>query len=62
MTNLDKYLEKYSDEFSEVMSGQYILGVEELENILKTALEKDKKFVIVEQKEGFIDGQSYKLV
>jgi hypothetical protein len=64
MTYLDKYLEKYPKEFNEAMSGGTIFGVEEMEIILKKALEQNKKFVLInnEDEKEISDGQSYKLV
>lgn len=63
MTYLEKYLEKYPKEFNEVMSGGVILGHTEIEAILKTALEQNKKFVIIEPEDDEVcDGETYKLV
>lgn len=64
MTYLEKYLEKYPSEFNEAMSGESIFGIEEIEIILKKALEQNKKFVLVnnESDEEISDGQTYELI
>jgi hypothetical protein len=64
MTYLEKYLEKYPKEFQTAMSGGTIFGIDEMEDILKKALEQNKKFVLInnEDEDEISDGQSYKLV
>ena len=64
MTYLDKYLEKYPKEFQTAMSGGTIFGIDEMEIILKKALEQNKKFVLInnEDEDEISDGQIYKLV
>jgi hypothetical protein len=63
MTYLQKYIEKYPKEFQTAMSGGTIFGVTEINEILKTALEQNKKFVIIEPEDDEVcDGESYKLV
>jgi len=63
MTYLEKYLEKYPKEFNEIMSGEMIFGIDEIETILKEALEKNKKFVLENNEDDEIsDGQTYKLI
>jgi hypothetical protein len=63
MTYLQKYIEKYPKEFQTAMSGGVILGHIEIEQILKKALEQNKKFVIIEPKDAEVcDGETYKLV
>jgi hypothetical protein len=63
MTYLQKYIEKYPKEFNEAMSGTTMFGSEEMEAILKTALEQNKKFVIVIEKDlSICDGGTYKLI
>jgi hypothetical protein len=63
MTYLEKYLEKYPKEFQTAMSGGTIFGIDEMEDILKTALEQNKKFVIINPEDDEVyDGETYKLV
>lgn len=63
MTYLEKYLEKYPKEFNEAMSGESIFGFDEIEIILKKALDQNKKFVLVNNEgDEIYDGQTYKLV
>jgi len=63
MTYLNKYLEKYPKEFNEAMSGGTIFGIDEMEDILKKALEQNKKFVLINNDDDeVLNGQSYKLV
>lgn len=63
MTYLQKYLEKYPNEFQTAMSGGTIFGVAEINEILKTALEQNKKFVIIDPEDPEVcDGETYKLV
>ncbi len=64
MTYLEKYLEKYPKEFQTAMSGGTIFGIDEMEDILKKALEQNKKFVLInnEDEDEISDGQTYKLV
>lgn len=63
MTYSEKYIKKYPKEFREAMSGGVIFGFTEIEKILKTALEQNKKFVIIETEDDEVyDGEKYKLV
>ena len=63
MTYSEKYLKKYPKDFQIVMSGGTIFGYKEIEKILKTALEQNKKFVIISPEDDEVcDGETYKLI